>query len=44
VLNAVMSEDLPSLIAVQRRLLMEKMILLEMLKKVRNEMQKLQVK
>jgi hypothetical protein len=45
VLNAVMSDqDLPSLIAAQRRLLMEKNVILEMLKQVRNEMQKLQVK
>jgi len=45
VLIAVMSDqDLPSLIAIQRRLLMEKNVILEMLKQVRNEMQKLQVK
>lgn len=45
VLNAVMTEqDLPDLIAVQRRLLMEKNVILEMLKQVRNEMLKLQVK
>ena len=44
-MNAVMSDqDLPSLIAAQRRLLMEKNVILEMLKQVRNEMQKLQVK
>ena len=44
-LNAVMSDqDLPSLIAAQRQLLMEKNVILEMLKQVRNEMQKLQVK
>lgn len=43
-LNAVMSDqDLPSLIAAQRQLLMEKNVILEMLKQVRNEMQKLQV-
>lgn len=44
-MNAVMSDqDLSSLIADQRRLLMEKKVILEMLKQVRNEMQKLQVK
>ena len=37
-------QDLSSLIADQRRLLMEKKVILEMLKQVRNEMQKLQVK
>lgn len=43
-MNAVMSDqDLPSLIAVQRRLLMEKNVILEMMKQVRNEIQKLQV-
>jgi hypothetical protein len=36
-------QDLPSLIAAQRQLLMEKNVILEMLKQVRNEMQKLQV-
>ena len=44
-MNAVMSkQDLPGLIAAQRRLLMEKNLILNMLKQVRNEMQKLQVK
>lgn len=43
-MNAAMSEqDLPSLIALQRRLLMEKTVIIEILKQVRNEMQKLQV-
>lgn len=43
--NAVMSDqELPTLIADQRRLLVEKNVILEMLKQVRNEMQKLQVK
>jgi hypothetical protein len=37
-------QDLPSLIAAQRQLLMEKTVIAEMLKKVRSEMQKLQVK
>nr|AGM32596.1 hypothetical protein [Coptotermes formosanus] len=36
-------QDLPSLIAAQRQLLMEKTVIAEMLKKVRSEMQKLQV-
>jgi hypothetical protein len=37
-------QDLPKLIAAQRRLLMEQTVISEMLKQVRNEMQKLQVK
>lgn len=44
-MNAAMSEqDLPSLIATQRRLLREKTVILDMLKLVRNETHKLQVK
>lgn len=40
---AMSEQDLPKLIAAQRRLLMEQTVISEMLKQVRNEMQKLQV-
>jgi hypothetical protein len=37
-------QDLPSIIAEQRQLLLEESVILELLKKVRDEMHKLQVK
>jgi hypothetical protein len=42
-MQAMTEKDLPSLIAEQRQLLLEKSVILDLLRKVRDEMHKLQV-
>jgi hypothetical protein len=42
-MQAMTEKDLPSLIAEQRQLILEKSVILDLLRKVRDEMHKLQV-
>lgn len=42
-MQAMTAKDLPTLIAEQRQLILEKSVILDLLKKVRDEMHKLQV-